>query len=351
MTFLPRTAGFLFSVFILTGSAYSSWAQSAKVLEAANLKGADRTAKLYENAKKEAVVNLYTSQTVQDMTLLKNAFEAKYPGVKINIWRSSSEDIVHRAVTEYGAKRFEVDAFETDQSGLEALHREKLLQAIDSPVIAELVPQAAAPKDWLGTRLQIITAAINTKAFPAGDYPKSYEDLLDPKWKGKIAVEAGDADWFATTVETMGEEKGLKLFRDIADKNGFQVRKGHTLLANLIAAGEVPFAVTTYMFRVRQLNKSGAPIAPVYLEPAVARVNGIGLASQSPHPNATVLFMDWLLTDGQDILSNHEFFSTNKRFSSTPPDMKIIYVNAADQMDNGEKWEKIFNDIFLRKKR
>ena len=123
MLLVPRLAGLSFAACLLVSPAL---AQNAKVLEAANLKGADRTAKLYENAKKEGVVNLYTSQTVQDMTLLKNAFEAKYPGVKINVWRSSSEDIVHRAVTEYGAKRFEVDAFETDQSGLEALHREKL---------------------------------------------------------------------------------------------------------------------------------------------------------------------------------------------------------------------------------
>ena len=213
------------------------------------------------------------------MTTLKTAFEAKYPGVKINVWRSSSEDIVHRSVTEYRRQALRGRPFETDQSGLEALHREKLLQAIQSPVIADLVPQAAAPKEWLGTRLQIITAAVNTKSIPEAEWPKTYEDLLDPKWKGKIAVEAGDADWFATVVQSMGEEKGLKLFRDISEKNGFQVRKGHTLLANLIAAGEVPFAVTTYMFRVRQLNKSGAPVAPVMLQPAVARVNGIGLAA------------------------------------------------------------------------
>jgi iron(III) transport system substrate-binding protein len=326
-------------------------AQNAKVVEAANYAGADRTQKLFEAAKKEGVINLYTSQTVQDMTLLKTAFEAKYPGVKINMWRSSSEDIVHRSVTEYGAKRYEVDAFETDQSGLEALHREKLLQAIKSPVIADLVPQAAAPKEWLGTRLQIITAAVNTKSIPQAEWPKTYEDLLDPKWKGKIAVEAGDADWFATVVESMGEAKGLKLFRDISEKNGFQVRKGHTLLANLIAAGEVPFAVTTYMFRVRQLNKSGAPVAPVLLEPAVARVNGIGLAANAPHPNATILFMDWLLSDGQEILSNHEFFSTNKKYSQTPPGLEILYVNAAEQIDQGEKWEKLFNEIVLKKRR
>jgi iron(III) transport system substrate-binding protein len=326
-------------------------AQNAKVVEAANYMGADRTQKLIEAAKKEGVINLYTSQTVQDMTVLKTAFEAKYPGVKINIWRSSSEDIVHRSVTEYGAKRFEVDAFETDQSGLEALHREKLLQPVTSPVIEQLVPQAAAPKEWLGTRLQIITAAVNTKSIPESDWPKTYEDLLDPKWKGKIAVEAGDADWFATVVEHMGEAKGLKLFRDISEKNGFQVRKGHTLLANLIAAGEVPFAVTTYMFRVRQLNKSGAPVAPVLLQPAVARVNGIGLALNAPHPSATILFMDWLLTDGQAILSNHEFFSTNKKYAQTPPGLEILYVNAAEQIDQGEKWEKLFNEIMLKKRR
>jgi iron(III) transport system substrate-binding protein len=326
-------------------------AQNAKVAEVANYTGADRTQKLIEGAKKEGVVNLYTSHTVQDMTTLKTAFEAKYPGVKINVWRSSSEDIVHRSVTEYGAKRYEVDAFETDQSGLEALHREKLLQAIQSPVIADLVPQAAAPKEWLGTRLQIITAAVNTKSIPEAEWPKTYEDLLDPKWKGKIAVEAGDADWFATVVQSMGEEKGLKLFRDISEKNGFQVRKGHTLLANLIAAGEVPFAVTTYMFRVRQLNKSGAPVAPVMLQPAVARVNGIGLAANSPHPNASVLFMDWLLSDGQQILANNEYFSTSTKYASTPPGLEIKYVDAAEQLDHAEKWEKLFNEIMLKKRR
>jgi iron(III) transport system substrate-binding protein len=326
-------------------------AQNAKVAEVANYTGADRTQKLIEGAKKEGIVNLYTSHTVQDMTILKAAFEAKYPGVKINVWRSSSEDIVRRSVTEYGARRFEVDAFETDQSGLEALHREKLLQAIQSPVIADLVPQAAAPKVWLGTRLQIITAAVNTKSVPEAEWPKTYEDLLDPKWKGKIAVEAGDADWFATVVQSMGEEKGLKLFREISEKSGFQVRKGHTLLANLIAAGEVPFAVTTYMFRVRQLNKSGAPVAPVMLQPAVARVNGIGLASNSPHPNASVLFMDWLLTDGQEILANNEYFSTSKKYESMPQGLEIKYVDAAEQLDHSEKWEKLFSDIMVKKRR
>ncbi|MDB5649415.1 MAG: fbpA 2, partial [Hyphomicrobiales bacterium] len=164
-------------------------AQTSRVAEIAGYTGADRTQRLIEGAKKEGSLTLYTSHTVADMNMLKTAFEAKY-GVKIVVWRSNSEDIIQRATTEYRGGRFEVDAFETDQSGLEALHREKMLQAIKSPVIADLVPQASAPGDWLGTRLQIITAAVNTRAIPEADRPKTYADLLDPKYKGKLAVEA-----------------------------------------------------------------------------------------------------------------------------------------------------------------
>lgn len=325
-------------------------AQAPRVAEIAGLEGPDRTARLLEGAKKEGVLNLYTSHTVADMTQLKAAFEAKY-GVKINVWRSSSEDIVQRATTEARSNRFEVDAFETDQSGLEALHREKILQAIKSPVIADLVPEASAPGDWLGTRLQIIVAAANTKIVPASDFPKSWEDLLDPRWKGKLAVEAGDADWFGTIVTAMGEQKGLKLFRDMVTTNGVSIRKGHTLIATLVSAGEIPLSITTYLFRVQQMQKSGAPIAPLILNPAVARVNGVGLAARAPHPHAAILFMDWLLSDGQAILSANEFFGTNKNYARTPKDLKLIFVNAAEQVDDGPKWQKLFDETFAKKGR
>jgi iron(III) transport system substrate-binding protein len=340
----------LFAALPLTHWLGTAHAQTARVAEIAGYSGADRTERLIAGAKKEGSLTLYTSHTVADMGLLKSAFEAKY-GVKINVWRSNSEDIIQRTTTEYRGGRFEVDAFETDQSGLEALHREKILQRVNSPVIADLVPQASAPGDWLGTRLQIITAAVNTQSIPKADWPKTYEDLLDPKFKGKLAVEAGDADWFATIVTAMGEEKGLKLFRDIVGKNGVSIRKGHTLLATLVSAGEVPLAITTYLFKLEQMQKSGAPIAPVILNPAVARVNGVGLAASAPHPHAAILFMDWLLSDGQAILAANEFFATNKKYAHTPPGLKLEFVNAAEQVDQGPKWQKLFDETFGKKGR
>lgn len=85
---------------------------------------------------------------------------------------------------------------------------------------------------WIGTRLQIVTAAYNTKLIKTTDLPKSYQDLLDPKWKGKLGLEATDLDWFATVISTMGEAKGLQLFHDIIATNGVSVRKGHSRIAN-----------------------------------------------------------------------------------------------------------------------
>src|SRR5207244_3356148 len=118
--------------------------------------------------------------------------------------------------------------------------REQLFQKVTTPVASELIPQAVLPHgQWITTRLSIYAAGYNTNIIKPADAPKTYEDLLDPRFKGKLAVEAEDAMWLMTVVLHMGEAKGLKLFKDIVARNGISVRKGHTLLANLIPTGEV----------------------------------------------------------------------------------------------------------------
>jgi hypothetical protein len=124
-----------------------------------------------------------------------------------------------------------------------------------------LIPQAITPhREWIATRLNIFTQAYNTNLVKKEELPKTYHDLLDPKWKGKLGIEAEDLDWFAVVIRQLGEEKGLKLFRDIVASNGLSVRKGHTLLTNLVASGEVPFALTVYGYKAEQLKNKGAPI-------------------------------------------------------------------------------------------
>jgi len=328
-------------------------ASSAALAQAdiASYEGADRTQKLIEGAKKEGTLSIYTSATTEDMNALTSAFQKKY-GIRTQVWRASSENIIQRAATEARGGRFDVDVFETDGVAMEAIHREKLLQVVKTPYLSDLIP-AATPKhgEWIGDRVQIFTAAYNTDKVKKADLPKSFEDLLDPKWKGKLGIEAADNDWFSAVVTELGEEKGLKLFRDIVSKNGMSVRKGHTLMANLVVSGEVPLALTTYLYKVLQLKNDGAPIDWFVLPPEVARAQGVGMAAKAPHPYAAVLFTDFLLSDGQEILGKRDFIPTNTKVKPLPEGIALKFVDPAKLLDENEKWEKLYKDIVTNQSR
>jgi iron(III) transport system substrate-binding protein len=313
------------------------------VVEIASYAGPDRIAKLVAGAKKDGAVNVYTSETVEDIGALSLAFEAKY-GIKLNVWRGSSEDILQRAVVEARGGRFNADAFETGATTMESLHRELLLQQIDTPASADLAPEAIQPHhEWIGTRYNIFVAAYNTRLVAGTDLPKGYGDLADPKWKGKLGIEADDSDWFGAVVEALGEERGLKLFRDIVATNGLSVRKGHTLLANLVVSGEVPLAISTYFYKVAQLKERGAPIDSLTIAPVVARFEGAGVARRAPHPYAAVLFMEFMLTDAQDILAKRDFFPADVKVKPMPA--ALTFLDPAKALDQSRKWSKYYRDI------
>src|SRR5262249_49882026 len=204
---------------------------------------------------------------------------------------------------------------------------------------------------WIGDRVQIFTAAYNTRLVKKDDLPKTFADLLDPKWRGKLGIEAGDYDWFSAVVSSMGEDRGLKLFRDIVSKNGLSARKGPPLLANLIVSGEVPLSLTTYLYKVMQLKNDGAPIDRLALPPEVARSQGTGLARKAPHAHAGVLFIDFLLSDAQSILAQRDFIPTNIKVKPLPEGLTLKFVDPAKLLDENDKWEKLFKDIVLSQAR
>src|SRR5438270_6302095 len=188
--------------------------QAVDVTSLTGLQGPPREQRLLEGARREGEANVYTSLVVEDVQNLAAAFEKKY-GVKVKFWRASSEKVVQRAVTEARANRFDFDVVETNGPELEALYREKLLAPASSPHDANLIPAAIRPhRAWVGTRLNMFVQAYNTNLVKKEDLPKSYEDLLNPKWKGKLGIEAEDVDWFGAMVKELGEQRGLKLFRD-----------------------------------------------------------------------------------------------------------------------------------------
>jgi iron(III) transport system substrate-binding protein len=339
-------AALTFSLFLIGASHAQSNPPAAASL--ALYKGSDREQRLIQGAKKEGALTVYTSLTVQDTINLGNAFEKKY-GIKPKFWRSSSEDVLQRILSESHAGHFEFDVVETNGPELEALHREQALQKAWSPYDADLVPEAIMPHgEWVGTRLNMFVQIYNTKLIRKADFPKTYADLLDPKWKGKIGIEAGDIDWFGTVVQDMGEEKGLKFFRDLVATNGISVRKGHTLLAGLTASGEVPFGLTVYNHNADQLKAKGAPVDWGVIQPAIVRANGVAISKKPAHPNAAVLFYDFMLSDAQAILAKNEYLTASRKTSSGILDnLKLKFVNPATVLDQSAKWEKLYTDIVI----
>jgi iron(III) transport system substrate-binding protein len=326
-------------------------AQVSTTADIAAYAGPDRAEKLIAGAKKEGTVSVYTSANVEDMAVLTAAFEKAY-GVKVRVWRGSSENVVQRGVTEARGGRYDSDVFETGGSAMESLHREKLLQKVKPPAAADLNPAALTTHgEWTGTRYNVFVAAYNTKLVKKDELPKSYDDLLDPKWKGKLGIEADDSDWFGAVIDQLGEARGLKLFRDIVAANGISVRKGHTLLANLIISGEVPLALTTYAYRVLQLKDSGAPVDWFTIPPTIARFEGAGVARRAPHPNAAILFFDFMLTDAQELLRNREYFPASRKVRPLLDGISVSFIDAAKDLDENPKWSKYYRDIVINRAR
>jgi iron(III) transport system substrate-binding protein len=343
-----RLAIALFTVIAVGTVAGRSAAQT--LAELADYTGADRTARLVAGAKREGTVTLYSSATLADQSALIAAFQAKY-GIKVQQWRGSSEDIRARALAEYAAGRFDADVAETAGSEMEPMVREGLLAPVATPASGNLIPQAIMPHHaWVATRLSVFVGAYNTDIIKPKDVPHAYEDLRDPRWRGKLGLEVDDANWFLSVVGFMGEEKGLRLFRDIVATNGISLRKGHTLLANFVGSGEVPLALTAYSYRVEQMKRvEGAPVEVLYLPPVVALPTGAGVFKKAPHPNAALLLLDFYLSEAQKILAEHDAVVTDPRIKPLPKD--LIFVDLPKLLDEGEKWTKLFQDTFVNRAR
>ena len=313
--------------------------------------GSDRAVRLAADARREGELSIYTSLGTEDAGVLAAAFEKKY-GVKLKVWRASSEKILQRIITEAQAGRFDFDVVETISPELESLSREKLLQRVHSVFHADLLEQAVpAHKEWASTRLNLFTQAYNTKLIRKEDLPKSFEELALPQWKGKLGIEADDPQWLAAVAREIGEAKALQVFRDIARNNGLSVRKGHTLLTNLVVSGEVPLALTVYNYRVEQLKNKGAPIDWFTIGPAIALPSGIGVSRAAPHPNAALLFYDFMLSEAQAILAKKDFVPSSRALDSPLTKGPIRFLDPALVIDQHEKWSKLYDEIIVRQSR
>jgi len=212
---------------------------------------------------------------------------------------------------------------------------------VTSPLHKDLQPGSVpAHRERAATLLSVWVQVYNTNLVKKQELPKTWRDLLDPKWKDKLGIEAYDHDWYSGVIVELGEP-GLKLFRDIVAANSISVRKGHTLLTQLVVSGEVPLALTTYHYKAEQLKKSGAPIDWIILPPAVARFQGMGLSRRAPHPHAALLWFDFMLTDAQEMLARRDFTVTSRKIGSPAHQLPLKFMDPKVVLDESEKWGKL----------
>ncbi|MDB5776662.1 MAG: fbpA 3 [Herbaspirillum sp.] len=340
------------SIILLAGGclALPADAQTPKkpttVDEVAMYQGGDRDDLLIAAAKKEGEVSIY--QAYPALNSVEAAFTKKY-GIKVKNWRAGSEAILQRVITESRGSRFDVDIVQNNAPEQEALHREKLLQEVYSPHLKDLVPGASpAHKEWVGITLDVWTAAYNSDKIKKEDLPKTYQDLLNPKYKNKLGVEANDYGWFGYLLSELGEPQSKKLFSDIVKTNGMSFRKGHSLLATMVSSGEVPIGLSLYSWTVPPMKKKGAPVEPLLLQPILAQFSTMAMVKKAPHPNAAMLFYDFMLNEGQQILADQDFVVTTKKIVTPFTNVPLKILDPGRALDTQDKWTQEYENILIK---
>ena len=272
------------------------------ILLAAALTAADE--KTVELARKEGRLSFYTSMAAEESKLLADAFQSKYPFLRVEISRLSSEKLLQRIITEQrtGSNLFDV----VTNSGMEVylLAKMGLLARYVSPEAQAFFADSRDPAGrWVDMYSNLRVIAYNTRSVTKEKSPQRYEDLLNPAWKGQIGFPEGQVAWYATMLRVMGEENGRKFFQGLA-RQDLQYRAAPVLIAQFVAAGEFSLGFV-YENQVLRIKKRGAPIDVAPLPFVTKNMHPLALSAAAPHANAGKLFIDYVLSkEGQLFIKN-----------------------------------------------
>lgn len=322
--------------------------------QVSGLKVQAREAKLAQLAAKEGEVTVYTSLSKLVVSPLEKAWAADYPNIKLNLYRGSSEDVTARFLTESAAGTHGADLVESNGTTMLIFqHKKNLLVPYRGSPFAKQIPKNYRFDTFTADRVEKFVVSWNTNLVK--DPPKSFQDLTDPKWKGKLAMEPTDNDWYAGLYQYFTEVAKPKMtgkqvddmFKKIAANS--QLINGHTNEATALAAGQVQVVVGGHAQSIEQLQAQHAPIAfSPFVKPVLERPQGIGIPYLAPHPAGALLFYDWLLSGkGQKVLQQNgvepanPYFPDNS-FASNPTTYKL---DVRPVVAHWQQWEKHYQQI------
>lgn len=269
-----------------------------------NLGRIEREALLVKGAKEEKEVMFYGTTPVNQLAVLKKAFNARYPFVDLKHYYSPRQGILNKTLSEARGGANLVDVIMTDVSYGSLFIKEGISHPYSTPDVKRYVRGSYDPNGhWYTMYMLSIALVYNRNMVKPSDVPRSYQDLLDPKWKGAVIFDPEAAYIMAAMEQAWGKEKARDYLARLA-KQDLIFRRGTTLTTQLIAAGEQPTAIAVNAETAAEVRDKGAPLGFSVLSPRIIKPNGFFVAKKAPHPYAALLFTDWTLSEeGQKVLA------------------------------------------------
>jgi iron(III) transport system substrate-binding protein len=338
---------------IIPSSTFAAAAPSS-IPQLALYSGTDREKILIEGAKREGQFTLYTSHT-WFRTFVKE-FEKKYPFVKASEWRNDSKNLIRKVFEESKAGRVLVDVVETTADGMGIMKREGLFQEYFSPE-ARFYPNELKPKGksgffYLPNRETYNSLGFNNKLIPPATAPRILKDLLDPKWKGKMAITSTSTGvrWIGNALESQGREYIDK----IAEQEISVQDMAPAALINLVGSGEIPLSPTIFDANVTIARQKGSPVEWRPLEPVVTTVGSAALMAKASNPHTALLFIDYLLSrEGQQLIMKGGLWSPREDVGTVEQKFKKSYLDEKYPLEEIEakyaQWENLLRQLFIRK--
>ena len=338
----------LFSILLIAAPALSQTGKPSSLADLSSYTGADRERLLLDGAKREGKVVWYTTLAADQNKQLANAFEAKYPGVKVETYRTGSSALVQRVLTEAKAGRHLVDAIETTLPGLLSFRENQLLQPYTSPYLGAFPEDGKerATKNlvyWTIARESYIGFAYNKNLLDATDVPKNFDGLLKPGLRDKLGLSGDDTG--ARIIGAMVKVKGDGFVKKLKEQNIKMYLMAGSALTQFVAAGEVPGSPSQFYSATNVAAKKGAPVAWVPMDLVVTNAGGAAVYANAQRPHAALLFADFLLSpDGQKLLEELYFGSARKDygFKRWYPE-KGATVSQYEQALEG--WHKLLKEV------
>lgn len=299
-------------------------------------------------ADEEAVVVYYSTRPEEGLAPLEEAFEAAHPEVDLQVIRASSSDTVARLLTEASAGQQQADLTELNALPMAELADAGVLAPLPESILEGLPEQAVDPEGFFaGTRYFGHMLPYNPDTVPEEEYPESHESLLEPYWKGNFLVGANDVEWAYQVFADRGEEEGRAFLEQIAAQEP-QIRdEGRGAIAELVAIGQVQAADMTLDYHVTNRQEEGLPIDGVPFDPPLLNIDWIATFEGAPHPQSTVVFLEWLYSeDGiatDDELGFNRIGDEGTEDALADPETIILAPESADLQ---RRAAEVFQELF-----